>query len=194
MSRRTVGSRARAWLLAALAAALGACAPVTERSGPIQYLDRDTAVTFTIVTKPLIFAHVRHDVAARVRDYATVAGASMDRNGQIEYILLVYLWSTVDPRNESSAAGPAPDLILAADDRRIVLHPISDPGQPLPPFDRPPVRHFAAAMYRTDLPTLRFLTAVRYLSLLRGEGRHEARFGLWRDERESLADLVRSSQ
>lgn len=168
---------------------LGACASVTDRA-PVQYLDRDTAVTFTVVSVPLTFAHVRADVAARVRDYATVAAASVDRNTEVRYVLLVYLWSTVDPRNESGITGPPPDLVLVADDRRIALHPISDPGQPLPPIDRPPTPHCVAAMYATDLPTLRSLTAVRYLSLVRGEGRQEARFEPWRDEREPLASLA----
>jgi len=168
--------------------------PAMERSGPVQYLDRDTAVTFTVAARPLIFAHVRPEVAARARDYATVAAASLDRDGQIQYVLLIYLWSTVDPRNESDFTGPAPDLVLAADDRRIAIHPISDPLQRLPPIDRPPVSHFVAAMYRTDLPTLRFLTTVRYLSLLRGAGPEEARFELWRDERAPLADLVRAAE
>lgn len=194
MNRRTAAIGARAGLLASLVAVLGACAPAAERTGPVEYLDRDTAVTFTVVAHPLIFARVRPDLAARVRDYATAAAASMDRNGQIQYVLLIYLWSTVDPRNEPGATGSAPDLVLAADDRRIALHPISDPAQSLPPIDRPPVRHYVAAMYRTDLPTLRFLTAARYLSLQRSEDGHEARFQLWRDQRDSLADFVRSSQ
>ena len=187
---------ARAWALASLAAALGACASVTDRA-PVEYLDRDTAVTFTVVAAPLTFAHVQPEVAARVRDYATVAAASMDRNGQIQYVLLIYFWSTVDPRNDPGTTGPAPDLVLAADDRRIALHPISNPTQPLPPIDRPPVGHFVAALYPTDLPTLRFLTSVRDLSLFRGEGPQEARFEPWRHERESLAalaDFVRSSE
>jgi hypothetical protein len=193
MSSRAAGG-ARIWVLMSLVTALSACAPGTDRTGPVQYLDRDTAVTFTVAARPLTFAHVRPDVAARVRDYATIAPAAMDRNGEIEYVLLIYLWSTVDPRNEPAASGPAPDLVLVADDRRFALHPISDPAQRLPPIDRPPVRHFVAAMYRTDLPTLRFLTAARYLSLLRGTGPGDARFELWRDERAPLADLVRSAE
>ncbi len=194
MNRRAAAKGVRATLLAALAAALGACAPVRDRNGPVEYLDRDTAVTFTVVAAPLVFARERPDLAARVRDYATVAAAAMDQNGQTRYVLLIYLWSTVDPRYEAGAAGPAPDLVLAADDRRIALHPLAGAEQPLPPLDRPPAGHFVAAMYRTDLATLGFLTTAHYVSLFRREGRREARFTLWRDERQSLAGLVRSSQ
>lgn len=193
MNRRTARKGARAALLAMLVAALGGCAPVADRTGPVEYLDRDTAVTFTVVGSPLVFARARPDLAARVRDYATVAAASMDRNGQIQYVLLIYLWSTIDPRNEPGTTGP-PDLILAADDRRIALHPITTTEQPLPPIDRPPAGHFVAAIYGTDLPTLRFLTTARYLALFRGEGRREGRYQLWRDERGSLAGLVRQAQ
>ena len=193
MSRRMSGRRTRIGVAASLAVALFACAAAPDRSGPVQYLDRDTAVTFTVVVSPLIFTAARPELAARVRDYATVAAASMERNGRIRYVLLIYLWSTVDPRNEPGAAGPAPDLVLAADDRRFALHPIVDRSQALPPIDRPPVRHFTAAIYPTDLPTLTFLTGARYLSLLRGEGSRETRFALWRDERRPLADFVRSS-
>lgn len=194
MTRRVDGQGVRAGILAMLVAAIGACAPIADRTAPVDYLDRDTAVTFTVVASPLIFARARPDLAARVRDYATVAAASTERNGQVHYVLLIYFWSTVDPRNEPGAAGSPPDLVLLADDRRIALRPITDPRQPLPPLGRPPARHFLAAIYGTDLPTLRFLIAARYLSLLRGEGRREERFGLWRDERQSLAGLVRSSQ
>lgn len=182
----------RAWLAAGMAAGLAACASIPQRSGPVQYLDRDTGVTFVVAARPLIFAHPRPQSAARVRDYATVAAASLDRNGRIQYVLLIYFWSTLDPRDEPGVTGPMADLTLVADDRRILLHRIFDPAQPLPPFDRPPGRASVAGMYGTDLPTLRFLAAARYLSLLRPEGRGEARFELWDDERTSLAALARS--
>jgi hypothetical protein len=188
-----MGQGVRAALLTVLAAALSGCAAVAPRPGPVEYLDRDTAVTFTVVASPLIFARVRPDLAARVRDYATVAAASLELNGETQYVLLVYLWSTVDPRNETAAPGPAPDLVLTADDRRIALRPLAS-EQPLPPVDRPPTRHFVAAMYRTDLSTLQFLSTARYLSLLREDGGPEARFRLWRDERQSLTAFVRASQ
>jgi len=192
VSRGAGRLRARVCTVAAIAMMLGGCASAPDRT-PVQYLDRDTAVTFTVVGAPLTFARVRPEVAARVRDYATVAAAAMDRNGHTNYALLVYLWSTVDPRNGPEVTRQAPDLVLLADDRRIALHPIDDAEQPLPPVDRPPVPHFVAAIYATDLPTLRFLTTARYLSLLAG-GAEGARFELWHDDRQALADWVRSMQ
>lgn len=200
MTGGALGRGARGWLLGSLAAALCAClglcacASTPGQTGAVQYLDRDTGATFMIVGRPLTFAHVRPQVAARVRDYATVAAAYLDRGGRIDYVLLVYLWSTIDPRNEPGPLASTADLVLVADDRRIALIPFEDPGQSLPRIDRPPVRHFAAAIFRTDLPTLRYLIAARYLSLLQGNGGEEARFELWDDERASLAQLVRSGQ
>ena len=183
-------------MLVVLNLGLCACASVTDRTDPVQYLDRDTAAHFVVAAQPLIFAHARPQTAARVRDYATVAAASMDRAGRIEYVLLIYRWSTVDPRDEPGngpgVSAPPADLTLVADDRRIKLHPIADRTQSVPPLDRPPTGHFGAAIYRTDLPTLLYLTKARYLSLVRGEGRAEVRFALWQDPRACLAALVRS--
>lgn len=182
---------ARAWVFALLAAGLCSCASIADPNQPLQYLDPNTGATFRVVAKPLIFARKRPQLAARVRDYATVAAGYIDRAGRIDYVLLIYLWSTVDPRNEQRAAGP-PDLVLAADDRRIPLHPIDDPAQAVPPVDQPPVRHFWARVYRTDPATLRYLMAVRHLSLLREEEQDEARFELWDDERALFAGLIGS--
>jgi hypothetical protein len=184
----------RIWILSFLGAALCACASAPDRAGPVQYLDPNTAVHFLAVDKPLTFAHIRPQTAARVRDYATVAAASMDRDGRIEYVLLIYLWSTVDPRYGRGAWAPAPELVLLADDRRIELHPISDSTQLPPPLDRPPTRHFVAGIYHTDRDVLRYLAEAHYLSLVRGSGREEARFELWDDQRASLAALMRATQ
>jgi hypothetical protein len=191
---RAVGGRkgVRAWVLVWLAAGLCACASTPERGEPLQYLDPNTGATFRVVAKPLIFARQRPQLAARVRDYATVAAAYIDRSGRIEYVLIVYLWSTVDPRNEQAAAGSPPDLVLAADDRMIALHPLSDATQRVPPVDRPPVRHFTAGMYRIDPATLRYLTTARHLSLLRGRDPDEVAFEVWDDERPLLTALLRS--
>lgn len=184
----------RSWALAVLATVFCACGSLPDRTGPIQYVDRDDGVNYVVVAKPLIFAHVRPQAAARVRDYATVAALFMDRNGQTGYVLLIYLWSTVDPRYEPGGGDLTADLVLVADDRLIPLHRTSGPTSHLPRLDRPPAPHFAAALYGTNLPTLRYLTSAHHLALLRGEGGGEARFELWDDERASLAEFVRAAQ
>ena len=184
-----------AW--ATLAGVLCACTSIPRDARPVQYLDRSTAATFMVAARPMIFAHLRPQTAARVRDYATVAAASLERSGltdRIDYVLLVYFWSTVDPRYEDSAGEAVQDVVLVADDRRIPLHPLPDLGQAPPPIGRPPVRHFVGVIYRTDLATLRYLTQAHFLSLERGTGRHKVRFGLWDDERAALRGLVRAGQ
>lgn len=194
MSGRSTRPGARAGWLAALAAGLCACASVPQGAQPIQYLDPNTGVTFMVVARPLVFARARPQYAARVRDYATVSAAYLDRTGHIEYLLVIYFWSTLDPLYEPGAAAPPADVMLLADDRRIPLQPLSDPAQLPPPVDRPPVRHYEVAMYRTDLATLRYLTTARYLALRRSEGGREVRFALWDDSRASLKALTRSAQ
>lgn len=192
--RRDPLKKARSWALAVLATVLCACGSVPDRPGPIQYVDRDDGVNYVVVAKPLIFAHVRPQAAARVRDYATVAALFMDRNGRTGYVLLIYLWSTVDPRYEPGARDPTANLVLVADDRLIPLHRMPAPVSHLPRLDRPPAPHFSAALYGTDLSTLRYLTSAHNLALLRDEGGDEARFELWDDQRASLAEFVRAGQ
>jgi hypothetical protein len=185
-----------AWTVV-LGAVLCACASIAREARPVQYLDRSTAATFMVAARPMIFAHLRPQTAARVRDYATVAAASLERSGRtdrIDYVLLIYFWSTVDPRYENSAGKAVPDVVLVADDRRIPLRPLLDSGQALPPIGRPPVRHCLGMIYRTDLATLRFLALAHYVSLQRGTGRYTERFTLWDDERGALAGLVRAAE
>lgn len=189
MSRAKGPAGARTWVLAALASGLCACVSAGDRAGPITYLDPDTGTTFVAVARPLVFSHARSELAARSRDYASVAAASVDRSGRVEYVLLVYFWSTVDPRIAPVKPGPTTGLVLAAEDRRIALEPIS---LAVPPIDRPPARHIIAMMYRTDFATLRYLAAVRRISLLRADTQGTERYRLWDDERTALADLVRS--
>src|SRR5215469_5337981 len=86
-----------AGLLCLLALAIAGCAaaPTPDSS---EYLDPVTAATVTTVTSPMIFARAHQDVSANSRQYLTVAGVTINRSGHYEYLLLVYLWSTVDPR------------------------------------------------------------------------------------------------
>ena len=181
-------------MLAWLAAGLCGCASAPPRARPVQYLDWNTGTTFVVAARPMVFAHDRPQAAARVRDYATVLAGYMDRGGRTTDVLLVYLWSTIDPRDEPRAAGAPPELLLTADDRQIPLRPLAAGAQGVPPLGRPPVRHWVAGLYGTDLATLRYLVGVRYLSLSLNAGADAVRYGLWADERASLAALARSAQ
>jgi len=92
------GHQARVALPVAMLAALGACVAVAGDKQPREYLDEETAATVTVVAEPLVFALPRPELAANVRDYVTLAAAAVDRNGKLSYVLIVYFWSTVDPR------------------------------------------------------------------------------------------------
>src|ERR1700681_3337040 len=101
-----------------LAVQLAACTFAPER--PPEYLDPDTAATVTTVSAPIVFARAHQDVAANARQYATVAAVSVNRSGHYEYVLLVYLWTTVDPRLGIDRH-PGQNIIMLADDHAIRL-------------------------------------------------------------------------
>ncbi|MGH8264254.1 MAG: hypothetical protein ACRET4_12300 [Steroidobacteraceae bacterium] len=76
-----------------LASTLCALAGAATAHDPIEYLDEKTAATVTAVHAPLVFARERRDVAANLRDYVTLVAASVNRSGNISYVLIAYFWS-----------------------------------------------------------------------------------------------------
>src|SRR5690242_10376136 len=105
--------------LALLTVAVAGCASAPTADSP-EYLDPVTAALVTTVDSPMVFARAHQDVSANSRQYATVAGVSINRSGHYEYLLLVYLWSTVDPRLGTDRH-PGQNLVWLADDRAIRL-------------------------------------------------------------------------
>ncbi len=186
---------ARTLALAALAAILCGCASLGDRTPPIQYLDRDTGTTYRLVSRPMVFAHSQPQTAAHSRDYATVAAAWIDRDGDARYALFVYLWSTVDPRDDPGRPGAPGALTLVADDRLIRLSggvvPRSD-ARDVPPIDRPPVRHPTLVEFLTDRDSLRSLAAAGHVALWRAIGSSRLRYSLWSDGRGALTGLIRA--
>ena len=91
---------------------LQACGDLHGDNQAKVYLDQSTAVTVTTVGKPVVFARERPNFAVHMRDYITLAAASVDRAGKLHSILIAYYWSTFDPHGQDgdSAAqtGPAP--------------------------------------------------------------------------------------
>src|ERR1700674_4900727 len=68
------------------------------RSDSNEIFDEETASTLLVVSKPLVFARERSDVAAHSLDYATIVAVEDDRSGEYAQYLLLYRWSTVDRR------------------------------------------------------------------------------------------------
>jgi hypothetical protein len=136
-----------------------------------------------------VFARAHQDVAANARQYVTVAAVSVNRSGHYEYVLLVYLWSTVDPRLGADRH-PGQNVILLADDRAIRL--VRD-GRSLQqvgistPLHAPEHIRGQPRIYRTDLDALKFLAQARRVRLLL-EGDEDPRpFDVWTDGRRALA-------
>ena len=174
----------------------GAPAPLPESP---QYLDPVTAAMVTTVSSPMVFARAHQDVSANSRQYLTVAAVSVNRSGRYEYLLLVYLWSTVDPRLGADRH-PGQNLIWLADDRAIRLvrdaRSMQEAGvsRPLyaPEHQRGRLAHGSSGprIYRTDRQTLLFLSSAKRLRLVL-EGDDDARpFDVWTDGRRALGALA----
>ena len=163
---------------------------------PPEYLDPDTAALVTTVNSPIIFARTHNDVAANARQYATVAAVSVNRSGHYEYVLLVYLWSTLDPRLGIDRH-PGQNIILLADDRAIRL--VRD-NRTLyavgisTPLHAPEHIRGQPRIYRTDRETLQFLAQARRVRLLL-EGDEDPRpFDIWTDGRRALAQFASATK
>lgn len=159
---------------------------------PDEYLDPVTAALVSSVTAPIIFARPHPDVAANARQYANVVAASVNRAGHYEYVLLVYLWSSVDARL-GAGAHPGETLVFLADERAIRLPRDGRTLQEVGIATRllaPP--HFRGwpRVYRTERETLRFISTAQHLRL-QLEGDPDARpFDVWKDGRRELGALV----
>lgn len=193
---------------ALLATLLSSCAAEPNANPTREYLDPSSAATITVVDKPLVFYREHPELAVHMRDYVTVAAASVDRQGKTDYVLIAYLWTTFDTHGKSADASAgvgsghtvagaevAPEkLTLAADDRHIELalaaHSPREAGIG-ELVHAPPGHAFVAGVYRTDLPTLRYVAATRHLEMLPTRNDSDSRLLLWDDQRASLAAFVR---
>lgn len=183
---------------ALLASVLAGCAAAPAPEAP-QYLDPVTAAMVTYASSPMVFARAHQDVSANSRQYLTVAAVSINRSGRYEYLLLVYLWSTVDPRLGADRH-PGQNLIWLADDRVIRLvrdgRSMQEAGISRPLYAP---EHWGGRLargssglriYRTDRQTLLFLSSAKRLRLVL-EGDDDGRpFDVWTDGRRALAQLA----
>src|SRR5258706_6685420 len=108
--------RSLAALLAGAVLLVAGCSSAPAIPQPHEYLDEQTGATVTSVDAPLVFARDRSERAANLRDYVTVVAASVNRGGKLEYVLVVYVWSTLDPQN-APASALVDSLPLLPDDR-----------------------------------------------------------------------------
>ena len=190
---RSIAPRIRGrWPLVLLAAV--AATALGGEPAPREYLDEETGATVTVVDEPLVFAYPRRHLAANARDYATLAAASVNRGGKIDYVLILYFWSTVDPRLRDDPLPAAEPLVVQADDRRLTLglrgHSARDAGIGYA-VHAPPAGAATPNVYATDLAALRFIAAARHLKLLADSNGSTLSYELWRDRRAELGAFVR---
>lgn len=189
---RRVSKHGRPWL----AGVLCALQPFTclGADPPQEYTDEQTAATITTVAQPLVFAYARRELAANARDYATVAAAAVNRSGKISYVLILYFWTTVDPRLRDHDHPDAESVVVLADDRRISLklqsHSARDAGIGTP-VHAPPGDDVPPNVYAMDLATLRFICESRHLALQADSGGTSFTYDLWEDRRGALRAFVR---
>jgi hypothetical protein len=177
-------------LLVLLCLSLIACKAPPRR--PTEYLDPVTAAMVSSVSSPMIFARAEQDVSANSRQYATVAAASVNRSGRYEYLLLVYVWSTVDARL-GAGLHPGDTLVLLADDRAIRMPRDARTAQEAgiaTPIDAPLHSRGPPRIYVIDQATLKFVSTAHRLRL-QLEGDQDTRpFDIWKDGRRELRQLA----
>jgi hypothetical protein len=177
-------------VLAALVA-LTACAGTPPAAR--QILDEETGNTFFVVTKPLVFARERTDVAAHARDYATLVAVAVDESGTISEYVLLHRWSTVDRRMLPPPKPDAGELRILAEGRAIDLVPLEQVPVSLSSraeLHGPTHGDAITRAYKVDLPTLRFIAMSRTLAVRMPQEPLDTPFGLWRDGRTSLTQFV----
>jgi hypothetical protein len=182
----------RVWLSVAAPLILISCMTEHAPAGQ-EVFDEETGNTVTVVSKPLVFARERTDVAAHARDYATLVAVEVDRSGSFKDFLLLYRWSTVDKRMTSPPQPDEEEMRLTSDGRVISLKPLeslpvgvgSKVNLHLPRHGAAIVRAFAV-----DLNLLRFLAASNGLTLQMPREPLDAPFQIWEDGRRALGEFV----
>jgi hypothetical protein len=166
-----------------LLAALVSCA--SEPVKPAQEIfDEQTAATLSVVSKPLVFARERTDVAAQI-----------DRSGQYNEFLLLYRWSTVDPRMSPPPQPGEGELRIVADGRAIDLQPLERLPISLKQsraLHVPAHGDIVPRAYSVDGALLRFIAASRELTVRMPQEQLNLPFALWEDGRGALAEFVHS--
>jgi hypothetical protein len=182
-------------LLTALPAlvAMSGCAARRPAADSHEIFDEQTGNTLSVVEKPLIFARERSDVAAYARDYATLVAVEVDHSGAFNDYLLLYRWSTVDPRMSPEPDPAQGELRIVTDGRAIILTPLA-----VMPVDlsRRRILHLPdhgdviAHAYAVDAATLRFIATSGKISVRMPQEPLDMPFGIWQDGRPALEQFL----
>jgi hypothetical protein len=157
--------------------------------------DERSGNTLSVVSRPLVFARSRTDVAAYARDYATLVAVEVDRSGNAERFLLLYRWSTVDPRMTPLPDPAAGALVLSGAGRVLKLTPLADMPvglQHRQDLHLPAHGDVVSHAYRVDADVLRFIADGRAeLTLELPQESYLEPFAMWEDGRPALLDFLR---
>lgn len=175
-------------LIFILLAMLNACSSSPATPGK-EILDERTGNTVTVVSKPIVFARERTDVAAYARDYATLVAVEVDHAGTFKNYLLLYRWSTVDKRMLPKPDPNAGALRLLGDGRKLDLLPLASvPIAVGMGRDLHLPRHGASIIraFAVDQAVLRYIALAQELSLQMPQEELDSPFRLWEDGRGAL--------
>jgi len=117
----------------------------------------------------------------------------VNRSGKLDYVLITYFWSTVDPRLRQDALPSPQQLLLQADDRLIRLslrgQTAREAGIGMQ-VDAPPGSSSSPNVYGIDLDTLGFIAASRRVALVIDTDPSALTYDLWEDRRPALRSFV----
>jgi len=163
----------------------------SRASGEI--FDEQTGSTLLVVSKPLVFARERSDVAAHSRDYATLVAVEDDRSGEYTQYILLYRWSTVDRRMSPPPGADEGQLKIYADGRTMDLKPLERPPTSLAQRSAlhvPEHGDIVYHAYRVDSAMLHFIAASHDLAVRMPQEQLDTPFTLWQDARGALAQFL----
>lgn len=183
----------RLWLIAFIPPLIGACSATPPAPGH-EIFDEQTGNTLTVVSKPIVFARERTDVAAHARDYATLVAVEVDHSGTFKDYLLLHRWSTVDKRMSPPPGPDAGEVRLFSEGRELNLKPL--PSLPIGVDSRrrdlhvPPHGAAVTHAFAVDQETLRFLANSRALTLQMPQESLDTPFQIWADGRGALSEFL----
>jgi len=163
---------------------------------PREMLDETTGNTVSVVSKPLVFARPRTDVAAYARDYATLVAAEVDQSGTYHDYFLLYRWSTVDRRMSPPPDPDAGALQILAEGRVFNLTPLKSMPTGLEhrrELHLPPHADIVAHAYAVNADMLRYIAQSGALSVLMPQEPLGEPFTLWQDGREALGEFAKTA-
>jgi len=172
---------------------LPACSGRPPAAASHEFLDERTGTTLSVVAEPLVFARERIDVAAHARDYATLVAVEVDNSGKYREYLLLYRWSTVDPRMSAAPDPQAGELKILADGREIGMMPVEQMPVSLSrrrELHLPPQGGVIAHAYPVDTATLHFIASSRTLAVLMPQEPLATPFQMWEDGRQALEQFA----